>query len=107
MSQGSDPAAAARSRFDQVMRGYDKRQVDQHVQKTDSDLAALTAEHRRLRAQLQSATGQLQQAKAELAAMNHRPREVERASFRDLGPLVDQILGLAETQANQITSSAT
>ncbi|MEE3920606.1 hypothetical protein V2I01_27295 [Micromonospora sp. BRA006-A] len=48
-----------------------------------------------------------QRAQAEAVELRDRPSAVDRASFRDLGPMVDQILDLAEKQAGQITDVAT
>src|SRR5512142_1355078 len=92
----------SRPRFDLVMRGYDKRQVDQYAAKADHEIATLTAEYDRARNQLQVVSVHLQQVQAELTELRHKPVPVNRASFRDLGPMVDQILALAEKQAAQI-----
>ena len=102
MSSGGE-----RPKFDLVMRGYDKRQVDQYMSRHDAELGALGSERERARAQMQAMAAQLQQLQAELTELRqHPPMQVDRASFRDLGPMVDQILALAEKQAAQITSSS-
>ena len=41
-----------------------------------------------------------------MTELRQRPAQVDRASFRDLGPMVDQILDLAEKQAGAITEAA-
>jgi chromosome segregation ATPase len=95
----------SRPRFELTLRGYDKRQVDQHVAQTDSDISTLTAERERAFGQVQDLAAQMRQLQAELTELRQRPVQVDRASFRDLGPMVDQILALAEKQAEAITNT--
>jgi len=103
MSNGGE-----RTKFDLVMRGYDKRQVDQYMTRVDAELASYNAERERARGQMQTMAAQLQQLQAELGELRQRPPiQLDKASFRDLGPMVDQILALAEKQAGQIMSSST
>lgn len=111
MSQAKEQPAArddmiARPGFDAVMRGYDKRQVDQYVARVDSELTALMGERKRAFGQIQELGSHLKQVQAELTELHQRPPQLERASFRDLGPMVDQILALAEKQAEAITATA-
>ncbi|RBJ04330.1 hypothetical protein DRA43_14085, partial [Micromonospora provocatoris] len=112
MSNGAEPFAShddlsARPRFDPALRGYDKRQVDRYVEQVDAEVSALTAARDRAYAQVRDLTAQVQRAQAEAVELRDRPTAVDRASFRDLGPMVDQILDLAEKQAGQITDVAT
>lgn len=110
MSQGEDLYAAredtARPAFELALRGYDKRQVDQYVARTDSEIAGLEAERERSQGRLRDLAGQIQQMQAELTDLRQRPAQIDQASFRDLGPMVDQILALAEKQADAIVTSA-
>lgn len=94
---------ASRPRFDQARRGYDKQQVDGYVERVVDEVAALVAERDRAFDQARTMATQLQQTQAELA---QRQPYVDRASFRHLGPMVDQILALAEKQAEAIISAA-
>ena len=96
----------ARPGFEVALRGYDKRQVDQYVARADSEISGLVAERKRAYGQIQELAGQLQHAQAELAELRQRPALIERASFRHLGPMVDQILALAEKQAEAIVTTA-
>src|SRR5205814_1579607 len=51
-------------------------------------------------------SAQLQKVQADLTELRQRPPvQLDKASFRDLGPMVDQILALAEKQAGVITST--
>ena len=97
---------ASRQRFDLVMRGYDKRQVDQFASRADSEIAMLMAERERAREQFHAMAQQIQQLQGELAEARQRPAQIDKATFKDLGPMVEQILQNAEKQAAQITSTA-
>jgi DivIVA domain-containing protein len=97
MTQAKEPTAAlddviARPGFDAAMRGYDKRQVDDYVARVAAEIGALVNERKRMLAQLHEMSGQLQKYRSELAELHQRPPQIERASFRHLGPMVDQIL---------------
>ncbi|HET8680960.1 MAG TPA: hypothetical protein VFM54_03705, partial [Micromonosporaceae bacterium] len=97
--------AASRRGFVLAVRGYDKRQVDQYVSQVDSAIATLAAERERALGHIQELNARLQQVQMELAEARDRPTRMDRASFRHLGPMVDQILALAEKQAEQIIST--
>ncbi len=112
MSQGKEHPApredfVTRPAFVGAMRGYDKRQVDEFVAQVEGQLNALMEERKRGFVQIQELARQLQKTQSELADLRQRPPQVEKASFRDLGPMVDQILALAEKQAETITTTAT
>jgi len=95
-----------RPTFAQVMRGYDKRQVDYYVEQVAGEVAALTTERQRAFDQAQRLGNQLQQARVELSELHQRPPQLDRASFGHLGGMVDQIIGLAEKQAEAIVTAA-
>jgi cell division septum initiation protein DivIVA len=97
--------ATSRPSFEPALRGYDKRQVDQYVAWADSEIPRLVAESQRAFARIQDMAAQHQRLQVELNELRQRPAQVDRASFRDLGPMVDQILALAEKQADAITST--
>src|SRR6266542_5340301 len=95
----------AQPTFEVSLRGYDKRQLDQYVSRADSEIATLAAERERAVHHIQDLVARLQHLEAELTELRQRPARVDRASFRHLGPMVDQILALAEKQAEAITST--
>jgi DNA repair exonuclease SbcCD ATPase subunit len=98
--------AAAQPSFDQAIRGYDKRQVDRYVARMDSEVATLVADRDRAFGQARGMAAQLHQMQAELNELSQRQPYVDRASFRHLGPMVDQILALAEKQSEAIINAA-
>jgi cell division septum initiation protein DivIVA len=96
----------SRQSFELALRGYDKRQVDQYVAQVDSEIATLAAERGRALGEIKGLTSQLGRIQAELTELRGRPAQIDRASFRDLGPMVDQMLALAEKQSGEIVSTA-
>lgn len=111
MSQGEElfrPQGEGSSRpsFVVALRGYDKRQVDQYLSRVDRERSALVAERDRVVGQAKQLALHLDKVQVQLTELRGRPPRVDRASFRDLGPTVDEILALAEKQAREITDSA-
>src|SRR6266511_2605780 len=110
MSHGGELFASAditsRPGFELVRRGYDKPQVDQYVSQVGSMISRLAGERELALSQIQDMAAQLQRLQAEVTELRKRPVQVDRASFRHLGAMVDQILALAEKQAEAITSTA-
>ena len=89
---------ATTDHFDLALRGYDRNQVDDYVAR----VAVLVDQ---LRAEGGMAAARSAQAEAELARVR---RELERGrpSFDALGERVSQLLGLAETEADQMRTDA-
>jgi DivIVA domain-containing protein len=107
MTQGADaPRAGEGPSFDVALRGYDKQQVDQYLSRIHSDMTALAADRHRARVEVAELTEQLKRLGAELGELRSRPTQVDRAAFSDLGPMVNQMLVLAEKQAGEIISAA-
>src|SRR3712207_2001113 len=92
--------------FESALRGYDKRQVDRYVARAEGEIAALAADREQAYAQLQAMAGQLEQVQGELGQARRRVGVSGQVSFRHLGPRVEQILTLAEEQAEAIRSGA-
>ena len=97
---------SSRHTFDPALRGYDKRQVDQFVADVEHQIGGLSAERDNAHAEIRRLGGMTQSLQAELAELRERPVQIDRASFRDLGPMVDQMLALAEKQAGTIIGAA-
>lgn len=87
--------------FDVVARGYDRRQVDQHLADVEQELTELRFRQDELAAQRQL----LREGQEELERREEQFR-VERAawrpSFAALGERLDAILGLAEQEAGEL-----
>lgn len=91
-------AAAQPYNFDLVLRGYDRHQVHQHLDR----VAALIEQ---LRGELAEATRRESGHAAELRRLQS-DLERGRPSYDSLGERVGQILGLAESEANQLRADA-
>jgi hypothetical protein len=92
------PGAAPSGRFDLVLRGYDRRQVDDHVEHLTASLAELRTELAEVTEREAAAVRDAERARAEL--------ERGRPGFDALGERVAQILGLAEVEATQLRDDA-
>lgn len=90
--------AGAPERFDVVLRGYERHQVDGHLARV-----ALLVDQ--LRTELVGAAARERAAHEELAGVR---AELERGrpSFDALGERVSQLLGLAESEADQMRQDA-
>ena len=111
MSPGGDLFAlsggvATEPSFEIAIRGYDRKQVNQYVTNVEAEVAALAAEREQAYAQIQALAAQVEQLELELNDLRHRVASTGPTSFRHLGPRVEQILALAEDQAEAIKANA-
>ena len=74
--------------FTLTFRGYNKREVDQYAQITETQLSAAVAERNELAATVRTLTDQLHHAHSELVDLRRRPSVDDKLSFRHLGPRV-------------------
>jgi DivIVA domain-containing protein len=72
--------------FAKVMRGYDQHQVDEYLKQLDAEMR----QHR----------DQVQALQQELSDAHRQLREQERPTYSGLGSRIEQLLRLAEEQAN-------
>src|SRR5918997_3065956 len=98
--------AVSEPNFESALRGYDKRQVDRYVARAEGEIATLATEREQAYAQIQSLAAQVEQLQAEVVNVRRQAANVDKISFRHLGPRVEQILALAEEQAEAIRGSA-
>src|SRR5262249_53751117 len=116
MAQGGDLFALSggipsEPNFDIAVRGYKRDQVDGYIQSLESDIAALAAEREDAYTQVQALAAQVHQLQQELHEQRMRGTvgtvvASSQVSFRHLGPRVEQILALAEEQAEAIKADA-
>ncbi|GAA1844126.1 hypothetical protein [Asanoa iriomotensis] len=103
MSQGQQYLTPA---FDTSMRGYEKKQVDRHLAETSDRIAQLAAEREQAHHHIRGLTANLEQVHGELTELRDRAPRLDRASFRHLGSMVDEILALSEKQGQAIVDAA-
>jgi DivIVA domain-containing protein len=84
--------------FDVVFRGYDRHQVDAHLQRLAVAFDELRAAYADADQRGAAAAAELERVRAEL--------ERDRPSFDALGERVSQMLGLAESEAAQLRADA-
>src|SRR5580658_5772042 len=89
---GNAPGEPPTRVFDVVLRGYDRRQVDQHVEQLED--------------RARQYRGQAQALQHELSAMQLQLRERKRPADAGLRPGIRQLLRLAEEQAAEILGEA-
>src|SRR5262245_18299226 len=111
MSHGGDLFAlgenvASEPVFTINFRGSDKAQVDDYVTRVEGEVATLSAEREEALAQIQALAAQMQGLQMEIAELRRHAVTGGHISFRHLGPRVEQILALAEDQAEAIRAGA-
>jgi cell division septum initiation protein DivIVA len=94
---GRTPAGHV-DQFAVVLRGYDRHQVDDYLSQLGTYVAQLREDLAQALAREEATGLELSQVRAEL--------ERGRPSFDALGERVSQLLGLAETEADQLRASA-
>src|SRR5262249_11451250 len=92
--------------FDIALRGYERRQVGRYVAQVEAEVAALTSERDEAYAQVQALAGQVHEVQNRMAELRRQTAADAAVTFRHLGPRVEQILALAEEQAEAIRASA-
>src|SRR5580704_19759260 len=89
---GSAPGEPPTRVFDVVLRGYDRRQVDERIEQLED--------------QARQYRGQAQALQRELSAVQHQLPQRERPTHADLGTRIEVLLRLAEDQATEILGEA-
>ncbi|MEV4535281.1 hypothetical protein AB0J82_15760 [Asanoa sp. NPDC049518] len=92
--------------FDTSMRGYEKKQVDRHIADLAERVSQLSAERDQAHNHIRGLSSNLEQMHGELTELRDRPPRLDRASFRHLGSMVDEILALSEKQGQAIVEAA-
>ena len=100
-------AIVSRPAFEVALRGYDRSEVDQYAARVEHHMARLVAGRDRANAEIEDLKTLVQQLRAEVTELHGRKIQIDRAAFSDLGPMVEQMLTLAEKQAAAIVGHAT
>jgi cell division septum initiation protein DivIVA len=97
-----------RTGFDVVWRGYDREQVDHYVHAVENDLRFLAADRDSAVARADALAQQMQDARAEIAALRDRIDRISRTPVDPAG-LTDRLrrmVELAHDEAGEITEKA-
>jgi len=99
--------------FTVVLRGYDRAQVDDFIQRLNSLIAQKEAERSEAERRMTEAQRRLRQAEQRTAALEQKLKEQSkqleenaRPTLSGLGTKVEHILRLAEEQANEHRAEA-
>jgi cell division septum initiation protein DivIVA len=98
--------AATEPSFETALRGYEKKQVERYVARAENEIAALATEREQAYSQIQAMAAQIERLQQEATQARRQPGLGKDVSFRHLGPRVEQILTLAEEQADDIRAKA-
>src|ERR1044072_5937895 len=99
--------AASEPSFETALRGYEKKQVERYVARAENEIAALAGEREQAYAQIQAMSQQVERLQHDDVQARRQSRLGSEVWFRHRGPRVEQILALAEEQAEAIKASAT
>lgn len=100
----ADMTAGGASAFDVVLRGYDRRQVDDHLASLEQRLAATAAQASELRGQRDSAAGRVREL--EVGASPSAPMSGAASGLDGFGAHVESILRVATEEAAAIRRQA-
>jgi cell division septum initiation protein DivIVA len=107
-----DPLDESRYRptFDVVLRGYDRRQVDDALSTAEDEIASLQKERELAFERLAQYTSQIELLQRDVYSLNQHLKQAENAKVPDragVAAQVQEILELAETEAGNIRAKAT
>lgn len=102
----AEPESEAVPEFDVVLRGYDRRQVDEYLDRLEADLAAAHTERATLGARSQALDKQLAEQDREVQAARRQLVETAQPTYAGLGARVHQLLSIAEQEAADIRAKA-
>lgn len=102
----AEPETEAVPEFDVVLRGYDRRQVDEYLDRLEADLAAAQTERSTLTARARALDKQLTEQDREVQAARRQLVESAQPTYAGLGARVHQLLSIAEQESADIRSKA-
>src|SRR3954471_11893555 len=94
--------SATEPSFETALRGYERKQVERYVTRAENEIAALAAEREQAYSQIQAMAAQIERLQHEASQARRQTSVGPGVSSRHLGPRVEQILALAEDQAEAI-----
>ncbi|MDQ6875754.1 MAG: DivIVA domain-containing protein [Actinomycetota bacterium] len=100
----SDPGALPS--FDVARRGYDRGQVDEYLDRLEQSLAVAHSHRDAAQADRNTAVQRVAALEQQLSEARRKLTEGERPTYASLGARVEQMLRLAEEEAEQIRHAA-
>lgn len=99
-------ATPALPTFDLALRGYDRRQVDEYLDRIEHDLAVAQADRDAASARIAASEKRLKVLDSELEAVREQLTESARPTYAGLGKRVEQLLSIAEEEAERLRADA-
>jgi cell division septum initiation protein DivIVA len=94
------------SQFTTVLRGYDRRQVEEHVERLELDLRVALQDRDIAAARSADLAAQLAAARGEIEALRAKMQRLELPTPENIGERVRHMLALAEEEANDVRRRA-
>lgn len=92
--------------FDLALRGYDKRQVDEYLDRLEHDLSVAQGDRDAASARIALTEKRLDELENELQAARAQLTEGDRPTYKGLGKRVEQLLTIAEEEAERLRADA-
>ncbi len=92
--------------FDVVMRGYDRSQVDEHVERLGSDLRIASADRDSAAARSADLASLLATANAQVTSLEQKLESTGLPSYERMGERIAGMLSMAEAEAEDIRRKA-
>jgi cell division septum initiation protein DivIVA len=100
------PLGDAGNQFALVMRGFDRGQVLEHIERLETDLRAVMADRDVAASRSADLAAQLAAAHGEIEALRIKMQRLELPTPENIGERVRHMLALAEEEANEVRSRA-
>lgn len=92
--------------FDLALRGYDRRQVDEYLDRLEHDLSVAQGDRDAASARIALTEKRLGELESELAATRAQVTEGDHPTYAGLGKRVQQLLTIAEEEAERLRADA-
>lgn len=92
--------------FDLTLRGYDRRQVDEYLDRLEHDLSVAQADRDAAAARIALTEKRLNELEHELQAARAQLTESSHPTYAGLGKRVEQLLSIAEEEADRLREEA-
>jgi len=92
--------------FDLALRGYDRRQVDEYLDRLEHDLSVAQGDRDAASARIALTEKRLDELEAELQAARTELTESNHPTYAGLGKRVEQLLSIAEEEAARLRADA-
>ncbi|MGB9378380.1 MAG: DivIVA domain-containing protein, partial [Mycobacteriales bacterium] len=99
-------ASPAQPTFDVALRGYDRRQVDEYLDRIEHDLSIVQAERDAAAVRMAATEKRMNELETQLREARHELEESGRPTYAGLGKKVEQLLTIAEEEADRLRADA-